>query len=597
MSNDKPKYGSDVMVEVLRRLGVEYVFLNPGATLRGLHESIVNYGGNAKPEMILCTHEETAVAMAWGYYCATGRPQVAMVHDILGLQHATMAIFSAWRNHAPILVLGGTEPLEATHRRPWIDWIQSAQVQAELVRNYVKWDDQPMGLESAVESLLRGYQIAMTEPRGPVYIAFDAELQEAEVPEGFALPDFSRFPTPLPPAGNAQGVRRVAEVLARSEWPVLLVEGMGGSPGGTEALRSLAELLGAPVIAVGPAFSLSNHHPLNVTGASEEVLRDADLVVAVGVKHLEFMLKKAPAEPTEFRDLPGGHGGHMRYGFQSIVREGTPIVRIGLEDYAIRPWSEAQGRLTPADFPVLGHPPQVLQDLVQHCQGLAGGASFRRRMENRRTRVQQLHETLARNAEVELRERRWSTRPISTPRLAAEVWEAIKGEDWVLAHGSLSGWEQRLWDVEADRWVAAEGGVGMGMGAAMGAALAYRGSGKVCVNIQNDGDLLYTPGSLWTASHYRLPMLTVMFNNRSYFQDEGHQVVLSRQRGRPTETSAVGVRLEDPATDFATLARSFDIYAEGPIEDPDQVAPSLQRAIQVVKEGKPALVDTVTQGR
>src|SRR5919108_2580008 len=206
MSLAKPEYVSDLIVDLLKGLGVEYVTLNPGATTRGLHESLVTYGGNRAPEVITCCHEEVAVAMAEGYYLATGKPQVTLVHNIVGLQHASKAIYEAWLNHTPMLVIGGTGPLDAAHRRPWIDWIHTAQVQAQLVRDYVKWDDQPQGAQSVAESVLRAYQIAMTEPRGPVYLCFDVELQESRLPEGFKFPDLVRYPPPSSPAGNAEAI-------------------------------------------------------------------------------------------------------------------------------------------------------------------------------------------------------------------------------------------------------------------------------------------------------------------------------------------------------------------------------------------------------
>ena len=209
MNLQRPEYVSDLVVYLLNRLGVEYVTLNPGATTRGMHESLVTYGGNTAPEVITCSHEEVAVAMAEGYYLATGKPQATLVHNIVGLQHASKAIYEAWLNHAPMIIIGGTGPLDSTHRRPWIDWIHTAQVQGQIVRDYVKWDDQPQGAESVAESLLRAYQIAMTEPRGPVYLCLDVELQESRLPQDFAIPDPSRYRPPASPSGDPERRRRL----------------------------------------------------------------------------------------------------------------------------------------------------------------------------------------------------------------------------------------------------------------------------------------------------------------------------------------------------------------------------------------------------
>jgi len=193
----RQEYGSDLIVDLLRALGIEYAALNPGATFRGLHDSLINYGGNRQPELIQCSHEEIAVAIAHGYAKAAGRPMAAIVHDIVGLQHASMAIFNAWCDRVPLLVLGGTGPMAVEQRRPWIDWIHTALVQGQAVRDYVKWDDQPASLASIPEALLRAHRIAMTEPCGPVYVCFDAALQEMRMTEQVPLPTVARY---LPPA-------------------------------------------------------------------------------------------------------------------------------------------------------------------------------------------------------------------------------------------------------------------------------------------------------------------------------------------------------------------------------------------------------------
>jgi acetolactate synthase I/II/III large subunit len=598
MSLERPEYVSDLIVYLLKGLGVDYVTLNPGATTRGMHESLVTYGGNTAPEVITCCHEEVAVAMAEGYYLATGKPQVTLVHNIVGLQHASKAIYEAWLNHTPMLVIGGTGPLDAAHRRPWIDWIHTAQVQAQLVRDYVKWDDQPQGAQSVAESVLRAYQIAMTEPRGPVYLCFDVELQESRLPEGFQLPDLRRYRPPAAPAGNAEAIAAAAQALRDAEWPVLVVEGLGRTPGGPQALQSLAELLGLPVIEQGSAFNLSNRHPLNLTGANVEVFKDADLVVAVGVKDLEAVLTRPVSEagivPAGLPRVPSGYS--RRY--ESLIPEGTKLIRIGLQEYGVKSWPSSYGRLCPADIAILGEATQVLSELTRLCQG-AIDAGVRQRVATREARARELHTAVYDRFRKDLQERWWGQRPIATARLAAEAWEAIKGEDWVLVHGSLSGWERRLWEMtESSRCIAGGGGTGTGMGVALGVALAFRGTGKVCVSIQNDGDLLYTPGSLWTAAHYDIPMLVVMFNNRSYHQDVGHQTAITRMRGRSLADVGVGVSLERPDTDFAALSKSFGLYGEGPIVDPEEIRPAVARGLKAVKEERRlALIDTVTQPR
>jgi thiamine pyrophosphate-dependent acetolactate synthase large subunit-like protein len=594
MSLERPEYVSDLIVYLLNELGVEYAPLNPGATTRGLHESVVNYGGNKMPELITCCHEELAVAMAEGFYLATGKLQVSLAHNIVGLQHASKAIYEAFLNNIPMIIMGGTGPLDASHRRPWIDWIHTAQVQGQIVRDYVKWDDQPQGAQSVAESVLRAYQIAMTEPRGPVYLCFDVELQETRLPDDFVLPDLSRFQVPASPEGNPEAVKQAAKALMEAESPVLIVEGLGRTPGGSETLQALVDLVGAPVIEVGSAYNLPNSHPLNVTGANAELLKDTDLVVAAGVNNLEQVLTRAVASSSaKAPEQPRGRAGYNRV-FETAIPEGTKIIQIGLQDYGIKSWPSNYGRILPTDTAILGDEIQVLKQITKVCQDSMDAGS-RKRATERIPKITKVHSNLHDRLHKEVKERLWDQTPTSTARLAAEIWEVIKDEDW----GSLSGWERRLWDVsDESRWVAGGGGTGTGMGVAMGAALAFRGTDKVCVSIQNDGDLLYTAGSLYTLAHHDIPMLVVMFNNRSYYQDVGHQTAVSSNRERSVETVGIGVNLDGPSTDFATLAQSFGLAGIGPILDAADIGPALKKGLEIVKnERRTAVIDTIVQPR
>src|SRR5262249_53052990 len=181
---------------------------------------------------------------------------------------------------------------------------------------------------------------------------------------------------------------------------------------------------------------------------------------------------------------------------------------------------------------------------------------------------------------------------------AADVWEATRGEVWLPANVPARGWPRRLWDWRPERTFGGSGGAGLGYGlpAALGVTLAHRASGKVCVDLQADGDLLYVVSALYTAAHHRLPLLTVMFNNRTYGNHEAHQAGVAKVRARPVENKVVGIRIDDPAPDFARIAQGFGIWAEGPIDGADAVGPALRRALHVVKdEGRPALVDVITR--
>ena len=579
-----PRFGSDLVVDLLRAVGVEHVALNPGATFRGLHDSLVNYGGNRAPELILTTHEEIAVALAHGYAKARRQPMAAVVHDIVGLQHASMAIFNAFCDRAPILVLGASGPMDATRRRPWIDWIHTALVQGTQVRDYVKLDDQPASVAAIPEALLRAWRVAQTEPPGPVYLCLDAALQEQPLDGGIALPDARRFGPPAPPHADPRALDDAARQLVEARFPVIVAESLGRRPEATAVLCRLAERLGAPLIDLAAESqgrpSVPSRHPLDMTDARHEVVGEADVVLALDVTSFLSALGQTDRSTREVR----------------LLNEAARVIAISLDDYAFRSWAHTFQSLAPVDLPIAADAalalPALLTAVEERLEHDARAAERRTRAE----RIAARHVALQAEwrATVELER---SCKPLAPAVLAAEVWEAIKDEDWVLANGTGKGWARRLWDFRPERSYGGSGGAGLGYGlpAALGVTLAHRGSGKVCVNLQADGDLLYVVSGLYTAAHHRLPLLTVMFNNRSYGNDEEHQGVVAKARGRPVENKVVGIRIDDPAPDFARIAEGFGVHAEGPIETADAVGPAVRRALRVVKDGRPALVDVITR--
>jgi len=190
----------------------------------------------------------------------------------------------------------------------------------------------------------------------------------------------------------------------------------------------------------------------------------------------------------------------------------------------------------------------------------------------------------------------WDAIPISTARLSAELWEVIKDKDWA----SVGGAAGRLWNVDKHYQTLAGGGAG-GLGGSLpssvGAALAHRKHGRLCVSIQTDGDLMYAPGVLWTAAHHRIPLLSVMHNNRAYHQEVMHIQRMSNRHQRGITNAGIGTKIEDPNIDYAAMARSMGVHGEGPITDSKDLGAALRRAVDVVMRGEPALVDVVTQPR
>ncbi|HEX9269955.1 MAG TPA: thiamine pyrophosphate-binding protein, partial [Candidatus Limnocylindria bacterium] len=258
------RYGSDVIVDLLQGFGIDYAALNPGATYRGLHDSIVNYGGN-RPEIITCTHEEIAVAIAHGYAKTTGRPMAAIVHDVVGLLHSAMAIYYAHVDRVPVLVLGATGPVDRSRRRPHIDWIHSALVQGNAVRDYTKWDDQPASVADFGPSFARAYRIATAEPAGPVYLCYDAGLQEDELAGAVSVAAEVGAARPTAPHADPRALERAAELIAAAERPVIVAEFAGRHPEAVPALVGLAEQLGAPVVDLYGRLNFPTRHPLNLS--------------------------------------------------------------------------------------------------------------------------------------------------------------------------------------------------------------------------------------------------------------------------------------------------------------------------------------------
>ncbi|HZD41126.1 MAG TPA: thiamine pyrophosphate-binding protein [Terriglobales bacterium] len=577
------RYGSDLIVDLLKVLGIDYVALNPGSSFRGIHDSLVNYesGRQPNPEIILCCHEEIAVAVAHGYAKVAGKPMAAIVHDVVGLQHASMAIYNAWCDRTPILVMGGTGPMNTSKRRPWIDWIHTALVQGNLVRDFVKWDDQPVGIESIPSSMMRAYRIATSDPPGPVYVCFDVTDQEEAIEKEIALPDASRFRAPAPLQAETDAIKEAAGWLSAAENPVIFADYLGRNNEAVMSLVELADLLSIPVVDLGARVNFPNTHPLNLTGRNRELVANADVILGLDVMDLFGALVR--------------HDAGARVS-TAAIKPGCKVIHVTLADISMRGWTSDFQELAPVDLPIVANTRVFLPALIEEIK--RQGKFSRTAVEGRRKALSAQHDEIHARWQADLK-RRWDEKPISPPRLAYEVWEAIKKEDWLLVAGAFRGWPSRLWTWDKPGlFLGGYGGGGLGYGpaASVGASIPYRGTGKICVNLQRDGELLYTSSSLWTAANAGVPLLTVMTNNRTYYNDEEHQEKIAIHRGRPPENKVVGMRMEKPPVDFAGLARSLGVAGEGPVTQPDQIRPAVERAIKIIKEEKrPALVDVYIQ--
>jgi thiamine pyrophosphate-dependent acetolactate synthase large subunit-like protein len=571
------------MVEVLRELGIRYIALNPGASYRGLHDSLVNFAPGQPPEIILCTHEEIAVALANGYTRATGEPMATALHNVVGLLHASMAIFNAWCDRTPMLNLGGGGPQDASVRRS-TDWVHTALVQGNLVRDFVKYDDQPYSLASVPESLLRAYRIATTDPQGPVYVCLDADLQEQGMNAPLMVPDAHLYRAPAAPAPNPEALWEAADLLVNAEWPVIVAGEVGRTPQALVPLRELAETLAAPVIEADGRFAFPNTHPLDLTAAREQTLRAADVVLALDVPSL---------------GVPLGPSVRERETLQLAVRPGTKIVHITLFEGERQSLVSDTMWLVPVAVPIAAHTSIALPQLLERCRRQLGSrADAAMRIEARRARAAAMHAEARTRSQAWI-EQSWQQKPISSARLYGELNSRLKGQSWALVHAHGRRWREVLEVTETGHGIGGGRGAGVGYGlpASIGAALGYEGSGRLCVSVLGDGDFLMTSNALWTAARYSIPLLIVVFNNRSYYNDEEHQERMAVRRERPVDNKGIGVDLKDPAPDLAALARALSVEGFGPIAEPDQLGPTLDRAIEIVRSGQPAVIDVVTQPR
>jgi acetolactate synthase I/II/III large subunit len=571
-------YQSDVIADLIKAFGFPFITLNPGASYRGLHDSLVNHNEN-DPPMILCQHEKIAVQIAHGYAKVTGKPMVAIVHDVVGMLHAVMGIYYAYIDRSPVFVIGATGPVDEARRRPWIDWIHTANVQGDVLRNFVKWDYQPGGIDGVADSFARAYSIMMTEPQGPIYMCYDAWLQEAPLEVGIAIPPVTAA-VPSPIAAAPGELEKVADRLVRADWPVLFPEYVGRSAHGFDDLVALAETLGAPVFDVESRLNFPTEHPLNLS-LDRETFRDADVILALDLRNWE--------DPTHVGDWQNRTKAQ-------IYPQQCEWIDVGFSSIEISKWSTDYQRFPTVAQRVLADTALAIPALTELCRSrLAKLPALRRKLENRRATVAQKHRALREGWSNDAR-KDWNSEPMTIPRLVCEVWDAIKGEDWVLTANTLNEWTRKLWNF--DRGYRHPGrylGTGTQIGMSIGVALAHKGTGRLVVDFQPDGDLMFDVGALWIAARYEIPMLVVMHNNRAYWNDWDHQITMARQRGTPVERAHIGQDIVDPPPDFAGLARDLGWYAEGPIERPQDVAAALRRAIEVVKSGKPALLDTITR--
>jgi acetolactate synthase-1/2/3 large subunit len=505
-----------------------------------------------------------------------------ILHGLVGLLHATMAIYYAYLDRVPIFIMGATGPMHEGKRRPHIDWTHSALVQGNAVRDYIKWDYQPTAIEGVPESFARAYSTMMTEPKGPVYMCYDAMLQEEPLTTEVVLPPKNAAAVPAPSTPDPRALAAIADKLLAAEHPMVLAEYAGRRAGGFESIVELAETAGVAVWDVNNALNFPNKHPLCLS-MDKESLKHTDLVLGLDVRDWE----------KQFSDLNNA---------KRIVTDLLPAecdcVEIGFAEVGISKWAMDYCRMRPCSIRALGDTVLGVPELTRLLkQRIDRDPKLKNRIEARKAAIGKRHDQVWAKWQEEARQD-WDNSPITFARLALEVWDAIKNEDWVLTANEMKHQVRKLWDFDKPyRHPGVELGTATQIGISIGVALAHKGTGRVVVDIQPDGDLMFDAGALWVAAKYQIPMLIVMHNNRAYYNDWEHQLRMARMRGTDEAKAHIGMDLFGPEPDFGALARAMGCYGEGPIDKPEDIRPALLRALAEVKKGRPALVDTITRHR
>jgi len=569
LTTDRP--GSDFMVDILKSLNFEYIAANPGSSFRGLHESLINYGGNAMPELLTCCHEESSVGLADGYARVEGRPMAVMAHGTVGLQHASMTIYNAYAARVPVFIILGNS-IDAMERRPGVEWSHSVQDAAAMVRDYIKWDDLPISLNHFAESATRAYKVAMTPPYGPVIVVADSDLQEDGI-EATAKHPIPKLTLTTPPTADPNTLEEVAKMLVSAEYPLIIAgPDTTRSEETLQTLIELAELLQVPV----DYDKFPSRHPLSGGSVGE-----ADVILGLNVFDLWGTVHN-------YRDQ------HERT-YTSITRPGAKLLSINASDLYLKSNYQDFQRYTEVTLAVAADAEASLPWLLEACRKQVT-ASRRRVFAERSKVLTEAHQQSLDQARMNATYA-WNASPISVARMQAELWDVVKDMDWANVGSNTS----RLWN-NTKHYQELRGGGAAALGASLpisiGAALAHRKHGRFCFGIQTDGDFMYAPGAIWTAAHHRIPLLMVMHNNRAYHQEVMHiqRMSLRHQRGI-SKSADIGNVLTNPNIDYATIARGMGIYGEGPISNPTDLRTALLRAVDVVKNGEPALVDVVTQPR
>ncbi len=581
LGNPQMQWGSDVVAQALRNLDIPYIALVPGASYRGFHDSIVNYLGNRTPQMIVCLHEEHAVSIADGYGKVTEKPMAVALHSNIGLMHATMNIFNAWCDRTPMVMFGATGPVDAHKRRPWADWVHTSKDQGALIRNYVKWDDQPASPEAAVEAVYRANQIASTPPYGPVYVCLDLTVQETKLDHDVSVPPASRYAPPVTAMPPDDAVDAAIEALAKAKYPILMVGRVSRSQEEWDRRVDLAERLGVHVLThLFDPSAFPSEHPLHFHWPAQEFILDSEA---------EIIAKADAILSLDWPDLAGyiRHGtGHS----QTQKPTDATVIQCSMDSLLANGWSMDHQALPAADINILARPDDLVKRMLER---LPASCTAENPLVSRDRYAGVKHWT-----EVPLEPENDPDGVMSLQTMAYVLQEFAETREVTFARLPI-GWPGKGMRFRGPLdYMGKDGGLAVGTGPAhtVGTALALKDSGRTVIGIVGDGDYLMGVGALWSAAKMRLPMMVIIANNRSYYNDERHQERIAIQRDRPVENKWIGQRLDDPAPDLIGMAKAQGLEGEGDIDSPEKLREALLRGEDVLRRGGAYVIDVRVLG-
>ncbi len=571
-------WGSDVAAQMLRRFGIPYVSLNPGASYRGLHDSLVNHLGNETPGMLLCMHEDHAVAIAHGYAKATDEPMACVLHSNVGLMHGMMGLFNAWCDRVPMLVLGATGPVDATKRRPWIDWIHTSKDQGGMIRSFIKWDDEPRSAEALVQSLCRANILTRAAPTAPVYVCLDAGLQEAPLTEELAVPDAARFTAPPSPAVPKESLQKALTAINQAKFPLILMGRVSRKQTDWDNRVRFAETIGAAVLTSSndPA-SFPTTHPLHLAAPCLRPSKDATALI----EKADLIIS------LDWLDLAGVFRLSLGNAQTQVPTDKT-VIHVSLDSVRTNGWSMDHQALAAVDVPIFAEPDQFVAQMLEEIE-VKKTPKAKPRSEMKE--IPHWNDaTLSKSSPA-------PGQPMTLWDMAMTIREFAKGKPVTFARLPI-GWPGEAYEFDGPlSFMGNDGGgaVGTGPGHTIGAALALKDSDRITIGVIGDGDYLMGVNALWTASHFEIPVMIVAADNRSYYNDEMHQERVAQMRDRPPQNRWIGQRIDNPRVDLVAMARAQGFESEEPVSTPDALSAALKRGAEIVANGGRYFIDSLVQ--